>query len=470
MRNKYLYICYGIIIAFFCFSNNNSYANDSTQKQYIVEFKDDISLFNICQNDVSVNVLSEKELSKCIESGIVEWYEEDYVVELFDTDEGETDFQSDNLKWHLTMINAGKAREVLCEGQGVNIGIIDSGISAHPDIQDRIMRGYNYINKNTDVTDNIGHGTFVAGLIVADSNQEGICGVATKTNIIPLKCFDSNVTTTVSMLCLAIKEAVDVYDCDIINMSLGLTNNSKKLEEYIDYATDAGTIVVAAVGNKGSNVLYYPAAYDNVIGVGSVNENYKKSSFSQYNSSVEFLAPGENVWSTTNKSGYTKKSGTSFSTPIVAGLIGEMMNIDDDITLDEIRTYLSETTLIRDEWRDGETYQKNDYYGYGLIDVSGCLAALIEEYTYFLSPIDNENSENRIAVVNNSDENFEGYCMWGEYSHRGMTDMDWEYVVIPPGESVIADTHLNGNSLKCFLWRSFDDISAIADFREREEI
>lgn len=474
MRNKYSYICCGIIIALFCLSNNISYAHETTEKQYIVEFVEDIALFDIRQNDTTINVLSESELHECIDAGIVERYEEDYAVELLDIEgfeneqiQGET--QNENLKWDLAMINAESAKSILCEGQDINVGIIDSGIINHPDLKNNIKQGFNYLNSTTDVTDNIGHGTFVAGLIAANENQNGIVGVANETNLIPLKCFDTGKTTTVSVICSAIKDAVDIYDCDIINMSLGLVNYSQKLEEHIKYATDAGVIVVAAVGNKGTDVLYYPAAYENVIGIGSVNSNYEKSSFSQYNTSVDFVAPGEDVWSTSNDGLYVQKSGTSFSTPLVTGVIATMLNVDSTLTHDEIVSLLAETTTIQKEWSEDENnYIKNDNYGYGLINVSDCLNLMLTEHTYFISPIDCEETESKVAIVNNSGSDFVGYCMWGEYTVRGMMNMDWEYVVIPPGGFVIADTNITSNKIKCFLWQSISDISVISDFRERE--
>ena len=474
MRNKYRCICYGIIIALFCFSNNISYAHEITEKQYIVEFVDDIALFNMHQDNITINVLSESELKECIDAGIVEWYEEDYEVDLldvecFESEEVSDSSQNENVKWDLSMINAGRAKELLCEGQDINIGIIDSGIISHPDLKNNIKEGFNYLNSTTDVTDNIGHGTFVSGMIAANDNQMGVVGIANETNLIPLKCFDNNETTTVSTICLAIKDAVDIYDCDIINLSLGLPNYSQKLEEHIKYATDAGVIVVAAVGNKGTDVLYYPAAYEKVIGVGSVNSNCEKSSFSQYNSSVDFLAPGEDVWSTSNDGSYAQKSGTSFSTPLVTGLIATMLSVDSSLTHDEIVLILAETAIVSDEWLEtnGE-FTRNDDYGYGLVDVSASLNYLIEQYEYFISPIDFEEAETQVAIVNNCSDKFEGYCMWGEYTERGMKDMDWEYVSIPPGECVTANTNITSNKIKCFLWKSIEDISVISDVRERE--
>ncbi len=471
MRNKYRRICCGIIMTIFCFSFNTSYAKE-TEKQYIVELSYDIALFDTGQSKNDFIVLSESELQEGIDAGIVKWYEEDFEVELLEVDESPGDStptsQSENLKWDLTMIKAQRAKEILCEGQDINVGVIDSGIINHPDIKNNIRSGYNYLDLTTDVTDNIGHGTFVSGMIAANENQMGVVGVTDEINIIPLKCFDSDKKTTVSIIYSAIKDAVDVYDCDIINMSLGLTSYSQKFEEAIKYATDNGVIVVAAVGNKGTDVLYYPAAFDKVIGVGSVNSNCEKSNFSQYNSSVDFIAPGENVWSTDNSGSYSTKSGTSFSTPLVTGLIASMMNIDTTLTHDEIVSYISQSATVQSDWLDDNgSYERNDNYGYGLINVTECLNLMLSQHTYFISPIDCETDFTQVAIVNNSDIEFEGYCMWGEYTYRGMMDMDWEFVKIPPGDSVVADTNITSNKIKCFLWKSINDISVISDYRER---
>lgn len=472
MRNKYRHICCGVMIVLLCFSGGIFRAHGAAEKQYIVEFRQEAALFASEREGPSLNLLTESQLQECLEQGIVAWYEEDYEVELLDAeafaDTTQSTADTGGLKWDLSMIQAGRARELLCEGQDVNVGIIDSGIMQHPDLKDSIKPGYNYLRDNEDVTDNIGHGTFVAGMIAANESAVGIAGVAEEINIIPLKCFDTNETTLTSTVCLAIKAAVDVYDCDIINMSLGLNGNSQKLMEHIKYATDAGVIVVAAVGNLGSTALYYPAAYEQVIGVGSVNADGMVSGFSQYNSSVDFVAPGEAVWSTGNNGGYMQKSGTSFSAPLVTGVIASMLSVDDTLTHDEIVSLLAQTATVRQEWTDGEPFVRNDDYGHGLVNVSACLDRMLEDRTYFISPIDFDEETTRVVIVNHGETPFEGYCMWGEYTSRGMKNMDWEYVSIPAGGSVTADTFITGNRIKCFLWRDITDISVVTDFRERE--
>ena len=118
-------------------------------------------------------------------------------------------------------------------------------------------------------------------------------GISHKSKIIPLKCFDKNTDTYIDDIIPAIYDAVDIYKCDVINMSFGITSNSQKLEKVVTYALTNNVIVVASVGNQGCETLYYPAAYEGVIGVGSINNNSEVSTFSQYNTSVDVVAPGE---------------------------------------------------------------------------------------------------------------------------------------------------------------------------------
>ena len=434
---------------------------ETEEDQYIVEFIDDVSLFSIQQNK-RFNILTKTELDECIQAGIVSCYEEDYIVELFETSTQEHS-SGDILKWDLELIDASEATRISCIGQNINVGVIDSGIIPHPDLIDSIRPGYNFLAQTTDVTDNKGHGTFVSGLIAANPNNMNINGIAHKTNIIPLKCFDNNYTTRVSTICSAIYDAVDIYECDIINMSFGLTSYSENLENAINYAVDNGVVIVAAVGNKGTETLYYPAAFENVIGVGSVNSDSQKSSYSQYNNSVFVVAPGENVWSTNKEGSYSHNSGTSFSAPLVTGMIAIMMNVEYNLNYDKIKDYLMRSSVDL-----GET-NYDTLYGYGLINLKNCTALMLAEREFFISPIEICENESYVTILNNSPEQFKGYCMWGEYTKKYMVDMDWNYIELAPQSNMMVKTNMREHKLKCFLWKNIDDITVISNVRESEE-
>ncbi len=378
MNRKYGFIGFTVLILSLLlapvFAVTGENAELSGERTYIVDFKDDITLFSAKERDERFNILTESELMECLEAGIVEYYEENYAVELLsDTETSDTVREIPASKWELEMISASEAARIGCVGQEVTVGVIDSGVYCHPDLLDSIKPGYNYIKKNDDVTDNMGHGTFVSGLIAANAGELGALGIAPKANIIPLKCFDLGYTTRVSQICNAIYDAVDVYNCDIINMSLGITSYSAKLFEAVNYAVENGVVIVAAVGNKGTQTLYYPAAFENVIGVGSVNENYERSSFSEYNESVFVMAPGEKVMSTDTNGSYRTDSGTSFAAPIVSGMVAVMMNIDSDLTYETAAEYLKNSAVdLGDEGYD-------IYYGHGLVDVKACIGMMLED-------------------------------------------------------------------------------------------
>ena len=114
----------------------------------------------------------------------------------------------------------------------------------HEDLKNNLLEGKNYLTGTTDVTDNNGHGTHVSGIIAAEMNEIGVVGVAPKAKIVPLKCFDPTHSTSVEDILAPIYDAVDVYDCDVINMSIGFTGYSTKLARAITYATNNGVIVV----------------------------------------------------------------------------------------------------------------------------------------------------------------------------------------------------------------------------------
>jgi len=144
--------------------------------------------------------------------GEIEYIEPNYEVTLFGTPNDEYYTEQTNL--HI--INVESAWNIGCYGNDVRIGVIDSGVYNHPDLNGSILPGYNYRDNNTDTDDTNGHGTFVSGLIAAQRNDIGIVGVAHKAKIIPLKCFGTGMTTSLKTIVDAIYGAVDDFDCEII--------------------------------------------------------------------------------------------------------------------------------------------------------------------------------------------------------------------------------------------------------------
>lgn len=213
---------------------------------------------------------------------------------------------------------------------GVEVAVIDSGIDAqHPDLKAALdfSNSYNFPEHNSNIFDDLGHGTRVAGVIGAVSgNGEGISGVAPGCRLMSLDVVDSSGTITVADVASAIDWAT-AHGADVINISLAFHARSQTLDDACAAALAAGAVMVAAAGNENQGELaVYPACCDGVIGVGAVTADGQRCSWSNYNGTcptlVDLVAPGETVFSTIPNGQYNGSygSGTSFAAPMVSGV------------------------------------------------------------------------------------------------------------------------------------------------------
>ena len=167
---------------------------------YIVKIKENTAF---CREDQSVpfDVVSESEMERLRDAGLLEWYEPDATMEL--QDDPISSYYADD-KWDLAMINADAAFAGDTVGQGVRVGIVDSGINAHPALNGRLIPGANYIEgaDEGETSDKYGHGTLVAGLI-AGKDENGFLGAAPGAELVPLKITDGK-SVSVSTVCRAI--------------------------------------------------------------------------------------------------------------------------------------------------------------------------------------------------------------------------------------------------------------------------
>jgi len=163
-----------------------------------------------------------------------------------------------------------------------------------------------------------GHGTEVVGVIHL---------VAPTAHIMPLKAFHADGTGNLSDIIHAIYYAVQNH-VNVINMSFDLTSNSTELNNAINYASNHNVICVASSGNDGLEEVVYPAGLKNVMGVASTNAFDQRSTFSNYGNQVVWVAaPGENTVTTYPFGSYSVSSGTSFSSPLVAGTAALALNL-----------------------------------------------------------------------------------------------------------------------------------------------
>ena len=167
-----------------------------------------------------------------------------------------------------------------------------------------------------------GHGTPVAGIIgAATDNHVGIAGIAPGIRLMALRAGTASGYLEEDDVAEAIIYAVQ-NGCKIINMSFGDLVYSHLLKEAVDYGTTNGVIFVASAGNSGSQILQFPAAYDNTISVGATNFENQLAPFSNYGSKIDLVAPGQDILSTGANNFYGNYSGTSFSAPMVCGVLG----------------------------------------------------------------------------------------------------------------------------------------------------
>ncbi len=226
----------------------------------------------------------------------------------------------------------------------VKIGVIDTGVKEKEGILDseKIRSGKNYVLDSSDTDDEVGHGTRVASLITGTVDGS-IVSPCSESVIVPLVYYTklaSGVALNggIESICNAIYDAVDRYDCQIINISSGITASDERLKKAVDYAEEQGVLVVSACGNSG-DAVYYPAAYDTVIGVGSHNKEFEPSDFSCQGSGLDMLMYGEDlkVVSIKNAADYERISGTSYSTALITAHAAAALEQYPHLTPSQIR-------------------------------------------------------------------------------------------------------------------------------------
>jgi len=228
-------------------------------------------------------------------------------------------------------IDAPEAWAVTTGSPAVVIAILDTGIDQdHPELAGKIVGNKDY--SGYGVEDRYGHGTHVAGIAAAMTNNGvGVAGVGRNSSLLNVKVLNDQGSGYYTWIANGVTWAAD-HGAKVINLSLGGTRQSPTMENAINYAWDKGIVIVAAAGNDGSSTPFYPANCQNAIAVAATDANDQKASFSNYGSWVEVAAPGVDIFSTFPNhpfalqdshgkvNNYDFASGTSMATPHVAGL------------------------------------------------------------------------------------------------------------------------------------------------------
>jgi thermitase len=331
--------------------------------QILVKFNPDVTLPEAAQihrqlggqvketiTEIGVQVVSvpkgqAKEKAKAYGSNSrVAYAEPDFVAETA----GAPDDQYLDLQWALTKVDASQAWDVTTGSPGITIAILDTGVDLdHPDLAGKIISNTNFSNSPT-VDDVYGHGTHVAGIAAAmTDNSIGVAGLGYSASIMNVKVLSDMGAGSYSWITAGIIWAAN-NGADVINMSLGGPSTSSALEDAIDYAWSKGVVIVAAAGNNGDTTPMYPAYYSNCIAVAATDANDARASWSNYGNWVDVAAPGVSIYSTLMENGYGYMSGTSMASPHVAGLAALVLttvsDTDGDGKLnDEVRNQIEIT-------------------------------------------------------------------------------------------------------------------------------
>lgn len=275
-------------------------------------------------------------------------------------------------EWHLPKIGAPAAWDVSTGSADVVLAVVDTGVQAgHPDLAGRVLPGYDFANSDSDPSDDNGHGTAVAGTAAASGNDGiGVAGVAWGVSILPVKVLNSAGSGYYSAIANGITYAAD-NGARVINLSLGGTSSSLTLQNAVSYAVGKGCVVVAAAGNNGNNATVYPAAYANVLAVSALNAADTLPTWSSYGSFVDLCAPGENITTTYSGSGYATVSGTSFSSPTVAGVAALALSVNPALSNTKVASLLTSTA------DDLGATGYDIYFGAGRVNAAKVVAAAV---------------------------------------------------------------------------------------------
>lgn len=292
------------------------------------------------------------------------------------------------------------ARAITRGSPDVRIAILDTGVDLeHPELKGKIAKGADFVNlegldttefigdfKDYDSlpTDEVGHGSHVAGIIAARGERmdEGVapdCSLMAVRVLATMRSGNRRVGAgIVDNINTGIKWAVD-NGADVINMSLGIKHVGGGLphEDVIRYALSKNVTVVAASGNDGTRERYYPGALPGVIAVGAVDGNGHVTSFTSYGANITVVAPGLNIYSSYANGGYAAASGTSQASPFVCGAVALLRSFAREqgrrLGNRDINFILKSTSDKVD------SRLRDEHAGYGLLNLADAFKLLIHQ-------------------------------------------------------------------------------------------
>lgn len=340
-----------------------------------------------------------------------------------------TEESATNSDWNKKIIHVESEAQEINGSNKVKVALIDSGVDYTSDIP--VVERMNFIPEEEGVSpiydDPTGHGTSIAGIIASNGEESGVTGINPNVELYSAKILGFDMQAPISRVISAIDWAIE-KKVHIINLSFGTTTDSPALHYAIQKAYNAGILIVAAAGND--ETVEYPAAYDEVIAVGSIDSSGKISEDSASGNEIELVAPGEKVVSTSHFGGVSAASGTSLAAPHVVGIASLLFEKNLSVSSDFIRKVLdASANRIDDE----------NACGYGLVDydyATEIYNSMLADYEEN-KPIENYDvKDNEEEVISyDTDEIVEG--RWSQADHENMTseaaqneNLDTDYAIL----------------------------------------
>ncbi len=322
----------------------------------------------VCTPKASAELLRKELESDERTSAHIEYIEPDFIAQALGTSNDPYFLQGS--QWHLSKIQAPTAWDTTIGSSSQIVAVIDSGVRAsHPDLVGKVLVGYDFVANDNDANDENGHGTGVAGTLSPGSNNQiGVCGVAWLNPILPVRVLDANGSGTYSAIANGIIYAAD-RGAKVINLSLGGTASSRALQDAVNYAWNKQCVLVAAAGNNGSNVAFYPAACTNVVAVSATDASDSRPTWSNFGSYVDVSAPGVDILSVYGSDQYAAWNGTSFSSPVASGVVALMAAANS--TLSNVQL----VDLLIKNSDDIGALGKDVYYGNGRVNANRAVTA-----------------------------------------------------------------------------------------------
>jgi hypothetical protein len=268
--------------------------------------------------------------------------------------------------WHLGKMQAPTAWGTSL-GSGITVAVLDTGVdSTHPDLAGQLVPGWNMFDNNSDTSDVYGHGTMVAGVVAAASNNSaGVTSLAWSAKVMPVRISDATGMGSISTIANGLIYAAD-NGAKVANVSYAISGYSTT-QSAAQYLKNKGGVTVVSAGNTGAADA--SAANDTMITVSATDSNDALAGWSTFGPVVDVSAPGVGIWTTTRGGGYGAPSGTSFASPATAGTVALMMAANSRLTPANIESLLKSTAV------DLGAAGWDQYYGAGRVDAGAAVLA-----------------------------------------------------------------------------------------------